>query len=367
MSSPTPPGSSSSWTIKAIELLSWPMRRLPPSLRRYGLVVVSVFILLPVVSTTTLGSVYELIKVLGVFDGLTTSLACIVAAWLQRGTQITASQRTSFALQLEVHKSINRLIRSANRLKDARNCCAGAAGALELELGADVPNPTERAAFEAELRPSYELYLQVLQLEPESLLSALTYLDYECAMPADRGLPIPAALRAATRSFYLNSLSADLLRRVAAGHWDRTLALHRHCLTFGAMLVFSPSTASRWAQDSLNSPDPPRSERRASDCTSVSPEEIAALRSKLEGPLKLWLDEIDRVVDNFNLVLRVPLFSAHKPFKALCEAEYDVVEAEQAVLDAVLDAVLTRSEVRRILRERVLEERARKKRTRARK
>ncbi|GAA6036058.1 hypothetical protein JCM8097_006592 [Rhodosporidiobolus ruineniae] len=327
------------------------------------------FYLAGVLSAAAVGvrSVTQLCHLIGCWATLFACLECTVSAWLQRGVEIPPHQRSSFALQIEVHDSIDSLIHRSRLLEHAHERSGATRYALRRLLEEKVSDAAEREAFEATLRRSCTFYLQVLELTQQPFFDALAYLNAESFSTVPSHAPRTlATLQAETRFFYLSSLLNDVARLVQTELHGYTVAFHRIRLFLAAMLVFSPSTVSIWAATlarSLGRVDTTAIMRiMAPEPSSVPPN---VRRDELaEGPLKSWLDDVDRLVAEFSLTR--PLVKALHPLLAQIRAEREVVEAEQAVLDAVLDVVLTRNEVKRILRERVLEERrARTKRSRA--
>ncbi|GAA6036041.1 hypothetical protein JCM8097_006581 [Rhodosporidiobolus ruineniae] len=247
---------------------------------------------------------------------------------------------------IEVHDSIDSLIAGSSAVQAAQK-------------------PTDQEAFEALTQPFYQHFVQVLHLPHDVAVQALAFIKAEHHLkPPPQHVDTPSALQANLRALFVGHLLIKLIEVLKPSPDAAKVSHYTLSLFLCAMLVFSPSTTAFWSSGvRVLQHDATRARTEFFNSLASPPAEYdhAAARAALGGgPLALYLDELDRIVDREDgLLLR--MHRTHSPLLELYQAEHEAAQGEEAAMEAVLDVVLTRAEVRRILRERVLEgRRARK-------
>ncbi|GAA6036140.1 hypothetical protein JCM8097_006635 [Rhodosporidiobolus ruineniae] len=193
MSSSPPPLEYPTWVVKTAQAVEKILRVLPTPLRFAFLALVySVNWLLALVLGTL--SLYHLVRLTGLWTAMTTLLECVFAAWLQRGVEIPPSERSSFALQIELHDSIDSLIAGSSAVQAAQK-------------------PTsDQEAFVALMQPFYQHFVQVLHLPHGEAVQALAFIKSEHGLnPPPQHADTPSALHANLRALFVGHVLLELV------------------------------------------------------------------------------------------------------------------------------------------------------------
>ncbi|GAA6036304.1 hypothetical protein JCM8097_001653 [Rhodosporidiobolus ruineniae] len=262
----------------------------------------------------------------GFFDALWAVADAICAAWLERGWEVAASARSSSALLEDLQESVDALVENAVELTQQHFADAA-----------------ERRAFQAVVRPFS--YTKLLRLNHEFVALTAAYMFYSEKVPT--AFVSTALYIAYWRNFHLGCLAQlafDLLKTDFL-HFLEALAISTVFLA--ALAVFSPSTL------------PFRTATCLSSLRAMAPKHpfglpftwrtVVSAAERFE-PLHIWLDELDSLVC---FKPDLPLDTLHPWLLDYYSLQRQVAEEEAALGDTVLDVVLARSMVRRILRERV--------------